>query len=58
GTQKALRGDTKAMAVTAIIDGTGSLGAALGPLLTSFLSSNSWNDVFYMLITANTLAAL
>ena len=59
GTQKALRGDTKAMAtVTAIIDGTGSLGAALGPLLTSFISSTSWNDVFYMLITANTLAAL
>ncbi|XP_046854310.1 glucose-6-phosphate exchanger SLC37A2-like [Xenia sp. Carnegie-2017] len=58
-TQKALRGDTKAMAiVTAIIDGTGSLGAALGPLLTSFFSNNNWNDVFYMLITANILAAM
>jgi len=30
GTQKALRGDTKAMAtVTAIIDGTGSLGRGI-----------------------------
>ena len=30
GTQKALRGDTKAMAtVTAIIDGTGSLGTGI-----------------------------
>ncbi|XP_028401776.1 glucose-6-phosphate exchanger SLC37A2-like [Dendronephthya gigantea] len=59
GTQKALRGDTKAMAtVTAIIDGTGSIGAALGPLLTSLISKRSWNDVFYMLIAANVLAAL
>lgn len=51
GTHSSLKGDSRALAtVTAIIDGTGSLGAALGPLLTGFLSSSGWDDVFYMLI--------
>lgn len=61
GTHKCLKGNVKAMAVvTAIIDGTGSLGAALGPLLAGVIasSSNSWVDVFYMLIISDTLAAL
>lgn len=51
GTHSSLKGDSRALAtVTAIIDGTGSMGAALGPLLTGFLSSSGWDDVFYMLI--------
>nr|GMD78399.1 putative glycerol-3-phosphate transporter 4 [Ipomoea batatas] len=50
GTHKSLRGDSRALAtVTAIIDGTGSLGAALGPLLTGFLSTKGWDAVFIML---------
>ncbi|XP_048589045.1 glucose-6-phosphate exchanger SLC37A2 isoform X2 [Nematostella vectensis] len=59
GTHECLRGDTKAMAiVTAIIDGTGSLGAALGPLLTGIISPSGWNNVYYMLICADMLAAV
>ncbi|KAL8539894.1 hypothetical protein ACS0TY_001482 [Phlomoides rotata] len=51
GTHASLKGDSRALAtVTAIIDGTGSIGAALGPLLTGFLSSKGWDTVFYMLI--------
>ncbi|XP_027084291.1 putative glycerol-3-phosphate transporter 4 [Coffea arabica] len=51
GTHSSLRGDSRALAtVTALIDGTGSLGAALGPLLTGFLSKFGWDKVFGMLI--------
>ena len=59
GTHKCLHGNAKAMAiVTAIIDGTGSLGAAIGPLLAGVISSKgTWNDVFYMLIFADVVAA-
>ncbi|XP_047942320.1 putative glycerol-3-phosphate transporter 4 isoform X2 [Salvia hispanica] len=54
-----LKGDSRALAtVTAIIDGTGSIGAALGPLLTGFLSSESWDAVFYMLILGAFAAGL
>ncbi|MED6156647.1 hypothetical protein PIB30_016384 [Stylosanthes scabra] len=50
GTHSSLRGDSRALAtVTAIIDGTGSVGAALGPLLTGFLSTRGWDEVFLML---------
>ena len=60
GNHECLQGNTKAMAVvTAIIDATGSLGAAVGPLLAGLISdSGSWADVFYMLIAADILAAL
>ena len=45
--------------VTAIIDGTGSLGAAVGPLLAGLLSTGqNWDNVFYMLIAADIVAAL
>ncbi|KAL0395108.1 UNVERIFIED_CONTAM: putative glycerol-3-phosphate transporter 4 [Sesamum latifolium] len=51
GTHSSLKGDSRALAtVTAIIDGTGSIGAAIGPLLTGILSSMSWDAVFSMLI--------
>ncbi|KAF2299136.1 hypothetical protein GH714_030764 [Hevea brasiliensis] len=47
GTHSSLRGDSRALAtVTAIIDGTGSIGAALGPLFTGFLSTMGWDAVF------------
>jgi len=59
GTHPCLQGNTKAMAtVTAIIDGTGSMGAALGPLLTGIISPTGWDNVFFMLIAADVLAAI
>ncbi|KAI3441955.1 MFS domain-containing protein [Psidium guajava] len=59
GTHSSLRGDSRALAtVTAIIDGTGSLGAALGPLLTGFLSTKGWDAVFLMLMAGALIAGL
>lgn len=59
GTHECLRGNTKAMAVvTSIIDATGSLGAALGPLLAGVISAHSWDNVFYMLIACDVIAAV
>nr|XP_020669731.1 glucose-6-phosphate exchanger SLC37A2 isoform X2 [Pogona vitticeps] len=59
GTHESLQGNAKALStVTAIIDGTGSVGAALGPLLAGVISRSSWDNVFYMLITADVLACL
>ncbi|XP_059643354.1 putative glycerol-3-phosphate transporter 4 [Cornus florida] len=59
GTHSSLRGDSRALAtVTAIIDGTGSVGAALGPLLTGFLSTKGWDSVFLMLMIGALIAGL
>ncbi|OVA01572.1 Major facilitator superfamily [Macleaya cordata] len=59
GTHKSLKGNSRALAtVTAIIDGTGSVGAALGPLLTGFISTKGWNEVFVMLIIGAFIAGL
>uniref|UniRef100_A0A667XIL4 Glucose-6-phosphate exchanger SLC37A2 n=1 Tax=Myripristis murdjan TaxID=586833 RepID=A0A667XIL4_9TELE len=59
GTHESLRGNARALStVTAIIDGTGSIGAALGPLLAGLISPSGWNNVFYMLISADVLACL
>ncbi|XP_034995040.1 glucose-6-phosphate exchanger SLC37A2 isoform X2 [Zootoca vivipara] len=59
GTHECLQGNSKALAtVTAIIDGTGSVGAALGPLLAGVISSTGWDNVFYMLMAADLLACL
>ncbi|KAJ7541581.1 hypothetical protein O6H91_10G066000 [Diphasiastrum complanatum] len=59
GTHSSLKGNAKALAtVTAIIDGTGSVGAAAGPLLTGYISQRGWNDVFFMLMLAALLAGL
>ncbi|KAJ6667662.1 hypothetical protein lerEdw1_016783 [Lerista edwardsae] len=59
GTHKSLKGNARALStVTAIIDGTGSVGAALGPLLAGLLSPSGWNNVFYMLIVADACALL
>ncbi|KAH7569126.1 hypothetical protein ACOSP7_012351 [Xanthoceras sorbifolium] len=59
GTQDSVKGNSRALAtVTAIIDGTGSVGAALGPLLAGYISTQGWNSVFLMLIVAILFAAL
>lgn len=45
--------------MTAIIDGMGSCGAALGPLLTGYLSQTAggFDNVFLMLYAASLAAA-
>lgn len=60
GTQEDLiKGNSRALAtVTAIIDGTGSVGAALGPLLAGYISTRGWNSVFFMLISSILFAGL
>lgn len=59
GTHSSLRGNSRALAtVTAIIDGTGSVGAAIGPLLTGYISAMSWSAVFTMLMGAALIAGL
>ncbi|KAL4557164.1 hypothetical protein LXL04_035336 [Taraxacum kok-saghyz] len=59
GTHRSLRGNSRALAtVTAIIDGTGSIGAAIGPLLTGYISTQSWSAVFTMLMASAFVAGL
>ncbi|KAL8051005.1 hypothetical protein ABFX02_06G117600 [Erythranthe guttata] len=59
GTHSSLKGNARALAtVTAIIDGTGSIGAAIGPLLTGYISAKSWSGVFTMLMVAALIAGL
>lgn len=59
GTHSSLNGNSRALAtVTAIIDGTGSVGAAIGPLLTGYISAKSWSAVFTMLMGAALMAGL
>lgn len=59
GTQSLIKGNSRALAtVSAIIDGTGSVGAALGPLLAGYISTRGWNSVFFMLILSITIASL
>ena len=55
-----MQGSSKALAtVTAIIDGTGSIGAAIGPFLAGALSGdNDWGRVFKMLMIADGLALI
>lgn len=57
GTHKILEGNSKALAtVTAVIDGTGSIGAAIGPLLAGLIPV--WNNVFIMLIVSDLCALI
>ncbi|KAJ4826496.1 hypothetical protein Tsubulata_038569 [Turnera subulata] len=59
GTHSSLKGNSRALAtVTAIIDGTGSVGAAIGPVLTGYVSTKSWSAVFTMLMAAALVAGL
>jgi len=57
GQHKSLEGNAKALAtVTSIIDGTGSIGAAVGPLIAGLVQAGGWQRVFYMLISSNIIA--
>ena len=57
GGHESLKGNSKAMAtVSAVIDGTGSIGAALGPFIAGALSS--WDSLFYLLMTSVFIASL
>lgn len=59
GTHECLQGNSKALAtVGSIIDGTGSIGAAIGPLVTSYVSLYGWEYVFYMLMASCIMAVL
>ncbi|KAF3795230.1 putative glycerol-3-phosphate transporter 1 [Nymphaea thermarum] len=59
GTHSSLNGNSRALAtVTAIIDGTGSIGAAFGPMLTGYISTKSWSGVFMMLMASALVAGL
>lgn len=61
GTHNSLRGNARALAtVTAIIDGTGSVGAAIGPFLTGYIAATSWSwtAVFTMLAISLLIAGL
>ena len=57
GTHPSLRGSSKALAtVTSIIDGTGSIGAALGPFLAGAIPEQ--DQIFYMLMASDVLALI
>lgn len=59
GQHRSLEGNSKALAtVIAIIDGTGSIGATVGPLLAGLVSSSGWQNVFYMLIVSDIITML
>lgn len=59
GTHPTVSGSSKALAtVTAIIDGTGSVGAAVGPLLAGLILQYGWNTVFYMVMASDLLAVV
>lgn len=44
--------------VTAIIDGTGSLGAAIGPFIAGLVSGSGWTNVFIMVMISDALALI
>lgn len=63
GTHPCLMGNARALAtVTAIIDGTGSIGAAVGPLLAGSVAAinkdSGWKYVFLMLMIADVIALI
>ncbi|XP_069994363.1 glucose-6-phosphate exchanger SLC37A2 [Penaeus vannamei] len=59
GTHECLKGNAKALAtVTAIIDGTGSIGAAVGPMIAGPISAAGWDNVFYMLMFSDLFALI
>ncbi|CDS36464.1 solute carrier family [Echinococcus multilocularis] len=59
GTHQSLAGNAKALStVVAIIDGTGSIGAAIGPFVVGLLVEYGWGVVFIMLIAFLGIAIL
>ncbi|PNW74950.1 hypothetical protein CHLRE_12g503000v5 [Chlamydomonas reinhardtii] len=58
GTHDSLQGNAKALAtVSAIIDGMGSLGAALGPMMTGFISDRGGFDMVFMMLYVSAVTA-
>lgn len=56
---ESVKGDSKALAtVTAILDGMGSIGAAVGPLIASLVMQAGWDSVFYMMMAADVVAVV
>ena len=53
GRQGPIQGNQEALStVTGIVDGTGSIGAALGQILVPLIQENfDWHYVFYLFIT-------
>lgn len=60
GRQDSIRGDKEAMATVAgIIEGTGTMGAALGQVAVPYLSAAfGWRSVFYLLMVATSLTVV
>ena len=53
-----IQSKTALATVSAIIDGTGSIGAAVGPAMAGYIEGFGWGYVFYMVIGANFFALL
>ena len=52
------QGNAKALAtVSAIIDGMGSIGAALGPMMTGFISDRGGFDMVFMMLYSSAVTA-
>lgn len=60
GTQPALAGNAEALStVTGLIDGTGSVGSAIGQAIVPVIDDNlGWSYVFYLFIVMNFLAGV
>eukprot|EP00042_Codosiga_hollandica_P048808 m.553280 g.553280 ORF g.553280 m.553280 type:complete len:467 (-) comp57742_c0_seq32:144-1544(-) len=57
GSHHSLRGNAKALSVVSgVIDGTGSLGATLGPFIAGIVPG--WSDLFYILMASAAIAAV
>jgi len=53
-----LQGNSKALAtVSAIIDGMGSIGAALGPMLTGYITTRGGFDSVFLMLYISAAAA-
>jgi hypothetical protein len=58
GTHESLQGNSKALAtVTAIIDGMGSVGAAIGPVMTGYISDVGGFDLVFAMLYFSAIAA-
>ena len=44
--------------ITAIIDGTGSIGASVGPLIAGLVANAGWNNVFYMVMISDAISMI
>lgn len=44
--------------ITAIVDGTGSIGAAVGPFIAGLIANGGWDNVFYMVMISDVISML